>query len=63
MSSKESKKINASDLDEGVFDLFDEYVHSDMSRRTFMSKVSKYAVAGLTASAIVEYLFTSDIVI
>ena len=56
MSNTDGKKIQASDLEQGVFDLFDEYAHSSMSRRVFIDKMSKYAVAGLTAAAIVDYL-------
>jgi carboxymethylenebutenolidase len=54
--SKKQKKITAKDLNQDVFKLFDEYVHTDMSRRDFMSKVSVYATAGMTAAAIAEFL-------
>jgi carboxymethylenebutenolidase len=50
-SSQEEK-----DLKQEVYDLFDEYVHSSMSRRDFMSRVSQYATAGLTAAAITNFL-------
>ncbi len=56
MSDKQMEELKCSDLDEGVFELFDQYVHSDISRREFMDKLSKYAVAGLTAAAIFEFL-------
>ncbi len=50
------KKIRNEDLGQEVFDLFDRYVHSGISRREFMEKVSKYAIGGLTAAAIYDYL-------
>lgn len=50
------KKPNAKDLDRAVYDLFDDYVHNDISRREFLSRVSKYAVAGMSAAAIFEFL-------
>ncbi len=37
-------------------DLYTQYIHGEISRRSFMDGVSKYAVAGLTAGAIVDAL-------
>lgn len=48
--------ITPKDLDHGVFELFDRYVHSLISRREFMDRLSTYAVGGLTVAAILEYL-------
>ena len=50
------KKIKASDLNQEVYDLFDDYVHDRITRRDFFNKVSKYAAAGITASAIFDFL-------
>ena len=50
------KKIENKDLKQEVFDLFDSYVHSGISRRQFLEKAAKYAVGGLTAAAILDYL-------
>ncbi len=50
------KEIKKEDLGPEVYDLFDRYVHSKISRRDFMDRVSKYAVGGLTVAAIVDYL-------
>lgn len=50
------KKPRANDLDQEVYALYDKYVHNDISRREFLSRLSGYAVAGLTASAIFELL-------
>ncbi len=50
------KEIKSEDLDRAVFDLFDQYVHSQINRREFLDRVSKYAVGGFTAAAIFNYL-------
>ena len=50
------KEIKASDISQEVYDLFDDYVHDRISRRDFLNKVSKYAVAGITATAILDFL-------
>ena len=50
------KEIKKDDLDKEVLDLFDKYVHGNINRRSFLDRVSKYAVGGLTATAILEYL-------
>ena len=46
----------ASDFDQEVLDLFNLYVHSKINRREFLDRASKYAVGGLTATAILESL-------
>ncbi len=50
------KSIRKEDLDQEVFDLFDLYVHSAISRREFVERLSRYAVGGLTVAGIIEYL-------
>ena len=46
----------AADFDQGLLDLYDEYAHSDMGRREFIERASKYAVGGVTAAALVDML-------
>ncbi len=43
-------------LNQEIFDLYDEYVHSKIERRTFIEQIGKYAVGGLTVPAILSYL-------
>ena len=50
------KKIKNGDLSPEVFDLFDRYVHSQISRREFAERVATYAVGGLTVAGILDYL-------
>ena len=56
MHDNQKRAIKSSDLNEEIFKIFDQYIHSVISRREFMDKLSKYAVAGLTATAIFEFL-------
>ena len=50
------KLIRSEDLFAKVFGLFDQYVHSQITRREFADRVSKYAAGGLTAAAILSCL-------
>ncbi len=50
------KKIKKEDLQQEVYDLFDSYVHSKIDRRTFMDKLSVYAIGGLTVSSMLTFL-------
>ena len=48
--------MKASDLPKEVLNLFDQFVHGDIDRRGFLEKASKYAVGGLTAAAMLDFL-------
>jgi len=39
-----------------AIELYNEFIHGGMSRRTFMTRAQKFAVGGLAASAIIEAL-------
>jgi len=43
-------------LNQEIFDLYDDYVHSKIERRNFIEQLGKYAVGGLTVPAILTYL-------
>jgi len=47
----DSKKIPAE-----AVDLYTRFIHGEIDRRAFATGVSRYAVAGLTATAIIEAL-------
>ncbi|MCG6921391.1 MAG: YghX family hydrolase [Acidobacteriota bacterium] len=49
-------RMKASDFDREVLDLFDGYVHGDISRREFLDRAKVYAVGGVTAAALLESL-------
>ena len=46
----------ASDYPQELLDLFHEYQHGDINRRTFLDRAGKFAIAGLTVAAIFESL-------
>ena len=46
----------ASDYPQELLDLFHEYQHGDINRRTFLDRAGKFAVGGLTVAAIFESL-------
>jgi carboxymethylenebutenolidase len=50
------KRQTAADFDQELLDLYDEYVHGKVTRRTFLDRASKFAVGGLTAAALLEAL-------
>jgi carboxymethylenebutenolidase len=50
------ERKSASDYPQELLDLFHEYQHGDITRRTFMDRAGKFAIGGLTVSAIFESL-------
>jgi carboxymethylenebutenolidase len=48
--------MKASDFPQELLNLFDHYVHGEISRRQFLDGAQKYAVGGMTATAIWEAL-------
>jgi carboxymethylenebutenolidase len=50
------ERKKASDFPQELLQLFDQYVHGDIPRREFLDGAKKFAVGGLTATAIWESL-------
>ena len=50
------ERRQASDFSPELLDLFDRYVHGDIDRRGFLDNAKKFAVGGVTATAIWESL-------
>ncbi len=48
------KEIRKEDIDQGVFDLYDDYAHNRIDRRVFMEKLSMYAVGGITVASLMS---------
>jgi len=46
----------ASQFDQELLDLYDDYAHSRIGRRDFLDRASKFAAGGLTAAALLEIL-------
>lgn len=51
MSSKEKRTVPVE-----AIELYNQYVHGEITRRTFLNRAKQFVVAGLTASALVEAL-------
>ncbi|HEY3443449.1 MAG TPA: dienelactone hydrolase family protein [Paludibaculum sp.] len=50
------ERKQASDYPQELLNLFDKYVHGDIDRRVFLDGAQKYAVGGVTATALWESL-------
>ena len=50
------ERKRATDFPQGLLDLFDHYVHGEISRRKFLDGATKFAAGGLTAAALWESL-------
>jgi carboxymethylenebutenolidase len=50
------ERKEASDYPQELLDLFHEYQHGDINRRTFLDRAAKFAIGGLTVAAIFESL-------
>ena len=50
------ERKTADEYPQELLDLFHEYQHGDMDRRSFLNQVSRFAVGGLTVAAIFESL-------
>jgi len=46
----------ASDFDQELLNLFDQYVHGAIDRRGFLDRAARFAVGGLTATALLDAL-------
>ena len=50
------ERKQASDYPQELLDLFHEYQHGDITRRTFLERAGKFAVGGVTVTALFESL-------
>lgn len=50
------ERKKASDYPQELLDLFHEYQHGDIDRRTFLDRAGKFAFGGVTAAALLESL-------
>lgn len=49
-------EIRKEDIKQEVFDLYDDYAHSRIDRRSFVQQLSAYAVGGLTLTSLMSFL-------
>jgi carboxymethylenebutenolidase len=50
------KRKSAADFDQGLLNLFDEYVHGAIDRRGFLDRAARFAVGGMTAAMLLDAL-------
>ncbi|MDW5290612.1 dienelactone hydrolase family protein [Formosa sp. PL04] len=50
------KKLKKEDINQEVFDLYDDYAHDKIERRQFLKKLSLYAVGGITMSSLLSFI-------
>jgi carboxymethylenebutenolidase len=50
------KEIRKEDIQQEVFDLYDDYAHNRIERRLFLEKLSAYAVGGLTVASLISFI-------
>ena len=50
------KRRDASDFDQELLDLYDDYVHGRIARRDFLRSAARFTVAGMTAEALLASL-------
>lgn len=50
------KRKTASEFDQDLLGLYDDYVHGRLDRRSFLQRAAKFAVGGMSAGAILEAL-------
>ncbi len=48
--------LRKEDINQEVFNLYDDYAHNRLSRRDFVQKLSVYAVGGITVAALMGFL-------
>ncbi len=54
--NKSYMKIRREDIEQEVFDLYDDYAHNRLNRRDFMDKLSAYAIGSITVPALMSFL-------
>ncbi len=50
------KNLKKEDINQKVFDLYDDYAHNKLNRRQFVEKLSIYAVGGVTVASLLSFI-------
>jgi len=50
------KELKKEDINQDVFDLYDDYAHNKIERRQFVKKLSMYAVGGITLPSLLSFI-------
>ncbi|NJB70464.1 carboxymethylenebutenolidase [Saonia flava] len=55
------KKLTKEDINQEVYDLYDDYAHNKIDRKQFLKKLSLYAVGGVTVSSLLSFIMPNYI--
>lgn len=55
------QELRKEDIKQEVFDLYDAYAHNKLDRRTFVEKLSAYAVGGITVASLMSAMMPNYI--
>jgi len=55
------KRLKKEDINQEVFDLYDDYAHNKIERRQFIKKLSLYAVGGITVPSLLSFIMPNYI--
>lgn len=50
------EKLKKEDINQDVFDLYDDYAHNKLDRRQFVEKLSLYAIGGITMTSLLSFI-------
>ena len=50
------KALKKEDINQEVFDLYDDYAHNKINRRQFVEKLSVFAVGGITVASLLSFI-------
>lgn len=50
------KKLKKEDVNQGVFDLYDEYAHNKIERKQFLERLTVYAIGGITVQSLLSFI-------
>lgn len=50
------EKLKKEDVDQGVFDLYDEYAHNKIERKQFIERLTVYAIGGITVQSLLSFI-------
>ena len=50
------KEMKKEDINQEVFDLYDDYAHNKLNRKQFIEKLSLYAIGGLTVPSLLSFM-------
>ncbi|MBD0824156.1 dienelactone hydrolase family protein [Aestuariibaculum marinum] len=50
------KPLKKEDINQDIYDLYDDYAHNKINRRQFVEKLSVFAVGGITVSSLLSFI-------